>query len=69
MGSAYHGSVSYEKQLKADNFLHEINDRNDLYKVLELLKDLREQHPTKSLYLDLTLHMTKEKPLETPVPS
>ena len=62
-------AVSYEKQLKANNFLHEINDRNDLYRVLELLKDLREQHATKSLYLDFTLYMTEEKPLETPVPS
>ena len=60
-------AISYKKQLKANNFLHKINNRNDLYRVLKLLKDLYKQHPTKLLYLDLTLYITKEKPLETPV--
>jgi hypothetical protein len=60
-------AVLYKKQLKANNFLYKINNRDNLYKVLKLLKDFCKQHPTKLLYLDLTLYMTKEKPLETPV--
>ena len=62
-------AASYERQSKANNFLYEVNDRNDLYKVLKLLKDLRKQHPTKLLYLDLTLYLTEERPLEMLVPS
>ena len=57
-------AASYKRQLKANNFLYEVNDRNDLYKVLKLLKDLREQYLIKLLYLDLTLYLTKERPLE-----
>ena len=49
-------AVSYEKQSKADNFLHEINDRNDLYRVLELLKDLREQHATVIVFRSHLIH-------------
>lgn len=63
-------AVSYEKQSKADIFLHEINERTDLYKACELIYNLRQQHPTKPLSLDLTLYLTEERPIqETPAPS
>ena len=52
----------YKRQLKANNFLYKVNNRNDLYKVLKLLKDLYKQHLIKLLYLDLTLYIIKEKP-------
>jgi hypothetical protein len=57
-------AASYEKQSKADHFRYEIGERCDLYKVIELLKDLSGQNPTKLLYLDLTLYMTEDKSQE-----
>ena len=59
----------YKRQLKANNFLYKVNDRNNLYKILKLLKDLRKQHLIKLLYLNLTLYLTKERPLEMLIPS
>ena len=55
--------MSYEKQLKADIFLHKINERIDLYKAYKLIYNLRQQHPTKPLSLDLTLYLTEERPI------
>ena len=54
----------YKRQLKVNNFLYKVNNYNNLYKVLKLLKDICEQYLIKLLYLNLTLYITKEKPLE-----